>query len=69
MESAGVAQACLQFNIPFIAIRSLSDLAGGGSELSNEADLYGLLAAQNAATVMVHLASLIGSTTNIRIAF
>ncbi|GAU42943.1 hypothetical protein TSUD_142800, partial [Trifolium subterraneum] len=36
MESAAVALVCFQQKIPFIAIRALSDLAGGGSALTNE---------------------------------
>jgi nucleoside phosphorylase len=48
MESAAVALVCHQQQIPFIAIRALSDLAGGGSAVSNEADIFASLAAQNA---------------------
>ena len=34
MEAAGVAQVCYQFNIPFVVIRSLSDIAGKQSNIS-----------------------------------
>ncbi|KAL6212566.1 hypothetical protein ACLB2K_017784 [Fragaria x ananassa] len=53
MESASVALICLQQRVPFIAIRALSDLAGGGSADSNEADTFNALASHNSATVVV----------------
>ncbi|GLU01443.1 hypothetical protein SLE2022_187500 [Rubroshorea leprosula] len=53
MESASVALICLQQNIPFIAIRALSDLAGGGSAESNEASTFTSLAADNSVTVVI----------------
>lgn len=59
MESAAVALVCLQYSKPFIAIRSLSDLAGGGSGQSNEAAVFGALAAQNAVTAVVKFVSLL----------
>ena len=52
MESASVALICLQQKIPFIAIRALSDLAGGGSAHSNEADTFSSLAATNSVDVV-----------------
>ncbi|MBU2357785.1 MAG: phosphorylase, partial [Alphaproteobacteria bacterium] len=51
MESAGVAQVAFANGIPFIAFRSLSDLAGGG-EGANEMGTFMALAATNAATVI-----------------
>ncbi|MGB0467875.1 MAG: 5'-methylthioadenosine/S-adenosylhomocysteine nucleosidase [Pontibacterium sp.] len=36
MEAAAIAQACHQFNTPFIVIRALSDIAGKESDLSFE---------------------------------
>ena len=36
MEAAAIAQTCHQFNIPFIVIRALSDIAGKESNLSFE---------------------------------
>ncbi|KAJ9538700.1 hypothetical protein OSB04_031433 [Centaurea solstitialis] len=59
MESAAVALICYQQKIPFIAIRSLSDLAGGGSAVSNEASTFAPLAAQNAAAALIKLVSLL----------
>ncbi|KAL0374373.1 UNVERIFIED_CONTAM: hypothetical protein Sradi_3353000 [Sesamum radiatum] len=58
MESAAVALVCLQQTKPFIAIRALSDLAGGGSSVSNEADVFTPLAAQNAVSVMLSFVNL-----------
>uniref|UniRef100_A0A2N9H0S7 Nucleoside phosphorylase domain-containing protein n=1 Tax=Fagus sylvatica TaxID=28930 RepID=A0A2N9H0S7_FAGSY len=59
MESAAVALVCLQQKTPFIAIRSLSDLAGGGSALSNEADIFSSLAAQNAVDAVIGFIALL----------
>lgn len=55
MESAAVALICLQQRLPFITIRALSDLAGGGSAQSNEASTFTSLAANanNSVTVVV----------------
>lgn len=57
MESASVALICLQQRTPFIAIRALSDLAGGGSSVSNEAASFAPLAAQNAVDVLIRFIS------------
>ncbi|TDL86062.1 5'-methylthioadenosine/S-adenosylhomocysteine nucleosidase [Meridianimarinicoccus aquatilis] len=51
MESAAVAHVAYANQVPFIAFRSLSDLAGGG-EQANELPTFFGLAAQNAATVV-----------------
>lgn len=59
MESAAVALVCFQQRTPFIAIRALSDLAGGGSSLSNEASLFASLASQNAVDVVLRFISLL----------
>ncbi|KAK3140440.1 hypothetical protein QOZ80_5AG0401010 [Eleusine coracana subsp. coracana] len=59
METAAVALVALQQGTPFIAIRSLSDLAGGGSAESNEAGVFAPLAAQNAVLVVVEFMSLL----------
>jgi nucleoside phosphorylase len=59
MESAAVALVCFQQKIPFIAIRALSDLAGGGSALTNEVSVYLSLASQNAFDVLVKFISLL----------
>ncbi|XP_015898258.3 bark storage protein A [Ziziphus jujuba] len=53
MESAAVALVSAQQKKPFIAIRALSDLAGGGSSVSNEATIFASLAAQNAVDVLL----------------
>jgi adenosylhomocysteine nucleosidase len=51
MESAAVAQVATINGVPFIAFRSLSDLAGG-EENANRMDLFMTLAAENAASVV-----------------
>lgn len=58
MESAAVALVCYQQQMPFIAIRALSDLAGGGSSVSNEADIFASLAAQNAVDALLSFITL-----------
>ena len=58
MESAAVAHVAKTNGVPFIAFRSLSDLAGGG-EGPNEMDVFMSLAASNsAALVRAFLAAL-----------
>ncbi|XP_022731073.1 bark storage protein A [Durio zibethinus] len=61
METAAVALVCHQQKMPFIAFRSLSDLAGGGSAVSNEAAVFSALAAQNAVDVLLKFISLLSS--------
>lgn len=51
MEAAAIAQTCHLFNIPFVVIRSLSDIAGKQSELSF--DEYLVTAAKNSADMVV----------------
>lgn len=51
MESAAVAHVAYANEVPFIAFRSLSDLAGGGDG-ANEMSTFMSLAASNAASVM-----------------
>ncbi|TFL17856.1 5'-methylthioadenosine/S-adenosylhomocysteine nucleosidase [Jannaschia formosa] len=51
MESAAVAHVAYANEVPFIAFRSLSDLAGGGDE-ANEMGTFMGIAAGNAATVV-----------------
>ncbi|XP_071719454.1 bark storage protein A-like [Rutidosis leptorrhynchoides] len=60
MESAAIALICYQQRTPFIVIRALSDLAGGG-EHSNEADIFVDLAANNSVKVTVEFIKLISS--------
>jgi adenosylhomocysteine nucleosidase len=52
MESAAVAHVAYSNGIPFIAFRSLSDLAGGGPN-ANELPVFFQLAANNAARVVL----------------
>ncbi len=51
MESAAVAHVAWSNRVPFIAVRSVSDLAGGGDH-SNELPVFFQLAAGNAAAVV-----------------
>ena len=50
MEAASIAQVCHQFEVPFVVIRSLSDIAGKKSELSFEE--YLPIAAKNASILV-----------------
>ena len=52
METAAVAVVAYENRVPYIAFRSLSDLAGGGSG-QNEAHTFGRLAADNSATLVI----------------
>lgn len=52
MESAAVALVAYSNKVPFIAFRSLSDLAGGGPG-KNEGKIFGKLAADNSAAVVI----------------
>jgi len=51
LESAAVAQAAYVNGVPFIAFRSLSDLAGG-DPAGNQFPIFVRLAADNSATVV-----------------
>jgi adenosylhomocysteine nucleosidase len=51
MESAAIAQVAATNNVPYIAFRALSDLAGGGKG-ANEIHIFEGLASNNAVTVM-----------------
>jgi adenosylhomocysteine nucleosidase len=51
MESAAVAHVAYANKTPFIAFRSVSDLAGG-SEGENEMGIFFQLASDNSATVV-----------------
>ena len=58
MESAAIAHVAYANQVPFIAFRSLSDLAGGGEGV-NEIDIFlDLAAANSAAAVKAFLAAL-----------
>jgi len=50
MEAAAIAQVCYQFKVPFVIIRSLSDIAGKKSDLSFEQ--YLPIAAENASILV-----------------
>ena len=52
METSAVALVAQENRVPFIAFRSLSDLAGGNAE-GNEARVFGRLAAENSAAVVL----------------
>jgi adenosylhomocysteine nucleosidase len=52
METSAVARIAHARRVPYIAFRSLSDLAGGGPG-ANEVDTFFQLAADNAATVVL----------------
>lgn len=52
METAAVAHVAYVNRVPYIAFRSLSDLAGGGPG-RNEGKIFGRLAADNSAAVVV----------------
>lgn len=52
MESAAIAQVAFVNGVPFLAFRSLSDLAGGGPG-ANEIDAFGQVAADNSAAVLL----------------
>jgi adenosylhomocysteine nucleosidase len=52
METAGIAHVAYANNVPYIAFRSLSDLAGGGSS-ANEMGTFLALAAENSARVLL----------------
>jgi len=50
MEAAAVAQVCMKFNVPFVVIRALSDIAGKESSQSFEAFLE--VAAKNSSLMV-----------------
>ncbi|WP_116132037.1 5'-methylthioadenosine/S-adenosylhomocysteine nucleosidase [Tropicimonas sp. IMCC34043] len=57
MESAAVAQVAYANQVPFIAFRSLSDLAGGGRGENEMGTFFSLAAANSAALVRAFLAA------------
>ncbi|KAK7311782.1 hypothetical protein RJT34_10132 [Clitoria ternatea] len=65
MESASVALVCLQQRVPFIIIRSLFELAGGGSTETDHPDLFLSLASSNSVTVVVEFVKLLSLHANI----
>lgn len=62
METAAVAVVAHENHVPYIAFRSLSDLAGGDAG-PNVARAFGRLAAENAATVVLEFLRAYGAVT------
>ena len=60
METAAVAVVAYENRVPFIAFRSLSDLAGGGPG-QNEVRVFGRLAAENSAAVVIEFLKALSS--------
>jgi adenosylhomocysteine nucleosidase len=58
MESAAVAHVAYANEVPFIAFRSLSDLAGGGEGENQMGTFMGLASANSAAVVKAFIAAL-----------
>jgi adenosylhomocysteine nucleosidase len=58
MESAAVAHVAYANKVPFIAFRSLSDLAGGGEGENEMGTFMGLASANSAAVVTAFIAAL-----------
>ncbi|WP_028863752.1 5'-methylthioadenosine/S-adenosylhomocysteine nucleosidase [Psychromonas aquimarina] len=58
MEAAAIAQVCYQFKVPFVIIRSLSDIAGKKSELSFEE--YLPIAGKNASILVEAILNRLG---------
>lgn len=58
MESAAVAHVAYANDVPFIAFRSLSDLAGGGEGANQMTTFMGIAAENSAAVVTAFLAAL-----------
>jgi adenosylhomocysteine nucleosidase len=58
MESAAVAHVAYANEVPFVAFRSLSDLAGGGDGANEMATFMSLAAANSAALVVAFLEAL-----------
>ncbi|MEI4769469.1 5'-methylthioadenosine/S-adenosylhomocysteine nucleosidase [Psychrobacillus sp. FJAT-51614] len=53
MEAAAVAQVCHQFNVPFVVIRALSDIAGKESSMSFDEFLP--VAAKHSTEIVLHV--------------
>ena len=68
METAAIAMVAYSNEIPFIAFRSVSDLAGGGTASKNEIRAFEHLAARNSAALVMaflkHLAEAPGDAGN-----
>ncbi|KAK7318964.1 hypothetical protein RJT34_03673 [Clitoria ternatea] len=64
MESASVALVCLQQRVPFLIIRSLYELGGGGSTETDHPELYLSLASSNSVAVVVEFVKLLSLHAN-----
>lgn len=58
MEGAAIAQTCHQFNIPFVVIRSISDIAG--QENAMEYQEFVEIAAVNSAKMVMEMVQELG---------
>ncbi|PTM53231.1 5'-methylthioadenosine/S-adenosylhomocysteine nucleosidase [Desmospora activa] len=58
MEAAAIAQVCHQFRIPFVVIRSISDIAGQDAKLSYEQFME--LAAERSAQIALSMLAQLG---------
>ena len=58
MEGAAIAQTCYQFNIPFVVIRSISDIAG--QENAVEYEEFVEKAAINSANMVIEMTNELG---------
>ncbi len=59
MEGAAIAQTCYQFNIPFVVIRSISDIAG--QENAMEYEEFVEIAAVNSAKMVTEMVNELGN--------
>ncbi|MDR9829951.1 5'-methylthioadenosine/S-adenosylhomocysteine nucleosidase [Vibrio sp. FNV 38] len=57
MEAAAIAQACHQFNVPFVVVRAISDVADKESPMSFEEFLP--LAAKSSSEMVINMVSLL----------
>ncbi len=58
MEATAIAQVCTQFEIPFVIIRSLSDIAGNDAKVSYDQFLE--IASVNSANLVIHMVKEMG---------
>ncbi|MAP94493.1 MAG: hypothetical protein CMK07_06030 [Ponticaulis sp.] len=63
METAAIAMVAFSNDIPFVAFRSLSDLAGGGKAEANEIQAFQHLAAENSAELVFAFLDVYGEVT------
>lgn len=57
MEAAAIAQTCYQFNVPFVVVRAISDVADKESPMSFDEFLP--LAAQSSSEMVLKMADLL----------